>query len=229
MSRTLSILGIAITFVYLGILWFIFDGRLTEILLMPPNEIGDLLAGMFGPLAILWLILGFFQQGIELRQNTKALELQAEELKNSVEQQRELVSVTRSQMEAELAVVRHEQELQKKNALPKFIFHDASIYTNATHSDLVFNSGLENVGNTATSVSISCSSEIRSISPRNFATYKRGEKITVQWIAPAVSDSTEGVWMQIEFIDASGIQGNQRFLAKTSENGRLTGEIIAST
>lgn len=100
MSRTLSILGIAITFVYLGILWFIFDGRLTEILLMPPNEIGDLLAGMFGPLAILWLILGFFQQGIELRQNTKALNLQAEELKNSVEQQREVAAAANKQAEA---------------------------------------------------------------------------------------------------------------------------------
>jgi hypothetical protein len=227
MSRTLSILGVAITVVYLGILWFIFDGRMTEILLMRPNEIGDLLAGMFGPLAILWLILGFFQQGIELRQNTKALELQAEELKNSVEQQRELVNVTRSQMEAELAVVRHEQELQKKNALPLFVFHDA-INVGGGPSHIIFNSGLENVGNTATNVSISCSPEIKSISLRNFATYKRGERNTIQWVVPAVSDVPLEAWMQIDFIDASGVQGKQRFLARIGENGQPTGEIIAS-
>ena len=64
MSRTLSIIGIVLSIAYLGLLWFVFDGRLIEILLMEPNEIGDLLAGIFGPLAILWLILGFFQQGI---------------------------------------------------------------------------------------------------------------------------------------------------------------------
>jgi hypothetical protein len=59
MSRTLSIIGIALTIAYLGVLWFLFDGRLVEIMLMEPNEIGDLLAGIFGPLAILWLILVF--------------------------------------------------------------------------------------------------------------------------------------------------------------------------
>lgn len=100
MSRTLSIIGIALTIAYLGALWFLFDGRLVEIMLMKPNEIGDLLAGLFGPLAILWLILGFFQQGIELRQNTIALHLQAEELKKSVEQQREVALAANKQAEA---------------------------------------------------------------------------------------------------------------------------------
>jgi hypothetical protein len=127
MSRTLSILGVAITVVYLGILWFIFDGRLTEILMMPPNEIGDLLAGMFGPLAILWLILGFFQQGIELRQNTnalklqeKALQAQVDELHNSVQQQKELVDVAKRQLEeARDAWV---QEMQEKMDSQKPVF-----------------------------------------------------------------------------------------------------------
>lgn len=55
-----------------------------EIIAMKPNEFGDLLAGILGPLALLWLVLGFFQQGEELRQSVKALELQSEELRNSV-------------------------------------------------------------------------------------------------------------------------------------------------
>lgn len=122
MSRTLSILGIGITLVYLAFLWFIFDGRSSEISALKPNEIGDLLPGMFGPLAILWLILGFFQQGIELRQNTRALELQAEELKNSVEQQRELVDVSRRQFDVALEALQFERKRQSEDARPEFVF-----------------------------------------------------------------------------------------------------------
>lgn len=107
MSRFLSILGIVLTATYFAVLYFLFHGRLVEIVMMEPNEIGDLLAGAFGPLAIMWLILGFFQQGIELRQNTGALKLQEEalraqvdELKNSVAQQQEMATAANAQIAA---------------------------------------------------------------------------------------------------------------------------------
>jgi hypothetical protein len=58
------------------------------------NEWGDFLAGASAPLAFLWLVIGYFQQGEELGQNTKALkqqeralQLQVDELSQSVEQQ----------------------------------------------------------------------------------------------------------------------------------------------
>lgn len=50
---------------------------------MALNELGDFLAGAFSPLAFLFLYLGYKQQGKELRQNTKALNMQAEELRIS--------------------------------------------------------------------------------------------------------------------------------------------------
>ncbi|TQV85176.1 hypothetical protein FKG94_03025 [Exilibacterium tricleocarpae] len=69
------------------------------------NEWGDFFAGTFAPLAFLWLIAGYIQQGIELRQNTRtlqqqeeALTLQVQELKASVEQQKELVSITKTDL-----------------------------------------------------------------------------------------------------------------------------------
>ncbi len=77
------------------ILWAIFlfcDWESAKI--MKFNEWGDFFAGAFAPLAFLWLVIGYFQQGEELSQNTKALEqqekalqLQVAELKQSVEQQ----------------------------------------------------------------------------------------------------------------------------------------------
>ena len=68
---------------------------------LPPNEFGDFLAGAFAPLAFLWLVLGFWQQGQELRHSADALRLQGRELQHSVEQQRELVEVTREQLHFE--------------------------------------------------------------------------------------------------------------------------------
>jgi hypothetical protein len=47
---------------------------------MAPNAWGDWAGGTFAPLAFLWLVVGYFQQGEELR-------LQAEELRASVKQQ----------------------------------------------------------------------------------------------------------------------------------------------
>ena len=40
------------------------------------NELGDFIAGMIAPLAFLWLIIGYFQQGEEIRANTEELERQ---------------------------------------------------------------------------------------------------------------------------------------------------------
>lgn len=45
------------------------------------NEKGDFIAGILSPLGFMWLIYGYIQQGQELKLNTEALQIQAEELK----------------------------------------------------------------------------------------------------------------------------------------------------
>jgi hypothetical protein len=102
MGRVLAITGIIFSVVYAVFAWWLVGDRIQTLQTMDLNEVGDFLAGAFGPMAILWLVLGFFQQGIELRQGTQALLLQAKELQSSVEQQKELVAVTRDQVNAEL-------------------------------------------------------------------------------------------------------------------------------
>lgn len=104
-------LGLLVTFAYL---------RWDKIVLLDPNSAGDFLAGAFAPLAFLWLVLGFFQQGIELRNSGQALWLQGEELRNSVEQQKALVLTTREQLEFDRDVVTQQRFETLRRAQPAF-------------------------------------------------------------------------------------------------------------
>lgn len=71
-----------------------------ENVLLSANELGDFLAGSFAPLAFLFLYLGYKIQGEELKQNTKALEKQAEELANSVAEQKRLIAIHQEERDA---------------------------------------------------------------------------------------------------------------------------------
>lgn len=110
MGRLLAAIGVFLTFTYLAVLWWLTGDQLHLLKGKQLNEIGDFLAGAFGPVAIFWLVLGFFQQGIELRQGTAALNFQGEELKNAVEQQRLLADVS-------LKTLEHEREARREDAL----------------------------------------------------------------------------------------------------------------
>jgi len=69
---------------------------------LEPNAWGDFLAETFGPLALAWIVLGFFLQSRELQHSVDALRLQAEELRNSVEQQKAMVAVSNEQLALEI-------------------------------------------------------------------------------------------------------------------------------
>lgn len=78
---------------------------------LAPNEFGDFTAGFFSPLALVWLILGYFIQSEELKNSVDALNVQSQELANSVEQYREMVAVDRQRLEFDRqAAARAEQE-----------------------------------------------------------------------------------------------------------------------
>ena len=63
------------------------------------NQLGDFLAGAISPLAFLWLIVGYLQQG-------KAIEIQSRELRAAVEQYRAQARATESLVEHDLRLAR---------------------------------------------------------------------------------------------------------------------------
>ena len=56
------------------------------------NELGDFLGGVSSPLAFLWLVLGFFQSSREIRISSKALHLQAREMRAEMDEQRRVLA-----------------------------------------------------------------------------------------------------------------------------------------
>ena len=83
--------------VILGCIWLYSPDAFNYVNEMKFNDWGDFLGGTFGTVALFWLILGYMLQKQELQQNTKALELQAEELKNTVEEYKHMLEVNKQQ------------------------------------------------------------------------------------------------------------------------------------
>ena len=101
-ARQLFARGVAASTIYVVGLGIYSAFEWQHMLAMKPDEFATFLSGVFAPLAFLWLVLGFRQQGDELQNSARALWLQGEELRNSVEQQRQLVEVSREQLNSEL-------------------------------------------------------------------------------------------------------------------------------
>ena len=161
MNRWLSGLGLVFSAFYLYVVYYFAGSRLGSLETMALNELGDFLAGVFGPISILWLVLGFFQQGLELRQNNEALRLQASELKNSVEQQKELVSVSREQVQAELENMRVAREQRAKSIRPLFAINgDGGSHSGLKH-EMEFS--IQNLGAPVSSVNFDFSGEFQCI------------------------------------------------------------------
>ncbi|WP_166042144.1 hypothetical protein [Sphingosinicella sp. YJ22] len=116
------------------------------------NALGDFLAGTFSPLAFFWLVLGFIQQGHELRHSADALWLQGQELQKSVEQQRELVGVTREQLALEQEARKQLESEASRAALPTLVLHEVG--TTIQEGSSVYHLRLLNLGTTCTLLTI---------------------------------------------------------------------------
>lgn len=167
-----SILIFALSLIYVISEW-------PEIRALEPNEFGDLLAGILGPLALLWLVLGFFQQGEELRQSVRALELQSEELRNSVEQQAALVEVTREQAQAELAALNEERDARRAASAPRFTVHASGGGRSGNLISQKLN--FHNVGAIASDVRVIVEGDVDIVIDRFWSVWGGGEREAMQF------------------------------------------------
>jgi hypothetical protein len=195
--------GIVVTLVWLGTMAVLFYWSSAQASQMKPNEWGDFFAGVFAPLAFLWLVLGYLQQGEELRLSTEALRLQAEELKNSVEQQRELVEVTRQQVEGEREALAYERRQREEEARPSFVVVSrGGSFRGDGHCNYAFS--LSNTGNLATSLLV----DVLPVAGQHrrlldIALFERGKEQRLQFESPQPMQGV-GAQLQLSFKDVLG-------------------------
>lgn len=114
MHKKLEFWGVMGTVIYLLVIASTVAFKFSNFVALELNELGDFLAGAFGPIAFLWLVLGFLQQGRELKLSSDALRLQAEELRNSVAQQTIMAQAAMQQIESQIATLKlQEQEVER--------------------------------------------------------------------------------------------------------------------
>ena len=140
--KRLTALGLLFSALWLSSNVFFVVFTTHEVTAMTLNEWGDFLAGASAPLALLWLVIGYFQHSEELRLNTKALEAQQEELRRQVQETATLAENAKRQAQATEHLVQlnkadREREARReiRKAQPHFVddgggTSGAEIYTN---------------------------------------------------------------------------------------------------
>ena len=206
-----------------GLAWLTW-GRLGALQKMDLNEIGDFMAGAFGPLAILWLVLGYFQQGIELRQNSNALQMQADELANSVQQQAELVAVSKAQLQyekdifaAQQAEARHLAEQQSIRMRPKYRLSYVSRRGHVEPHLVVNEFRLLNVGHACTDIHLRLDAERSIITSSNLSGLEKMKSATIN--LNSHKDAHEVAILNIQCTDGLGEEFTKMFSIEMGSSG----------
>lgn len=205
-SRGLTVFGLAATVTWClllaGYAWLARDKWAG----LEPNAVGDFFSGAFAPLAFLWLVLGFFQQGTELRQSSEALRLQGRELQNSVRQQRELVKVTREQLQFDSAMLAAQRDELERTAKPIIAIRQGG--NGPGNSGTRRHSfGVNNYGKRCTAVRVLVDGKARG----GQELLDTGGTITFYLDFPPAGTIVP-VHVEVSYIDDRGISGRQSFL-----------------
>lgn len=168
--RTLAGWGITVLWL-VAVAWMLLPD-LDKFLEMELNGKGDFIAGAAAPLAFLWLVIGYFQQGEELQQNTRALTLQGRELalqvielRKSVAAQDRLAAAADGDAALKKAELADRRAAEKRALQPSFFFrctgmnkpgpnHTKIFYSVRNSGAAVTNLGIEFVAGSVNEVSM---------------------------------------------------------------------------
>jgi hypothetical protein len=215
-AKKLEFWGILGTVIYLVIISATVAVKFEKFLALELNELGDFLAGAFGPIAFLWLVLGFLQQGRELRLSTDALQLQAAELKHSVEQQSIMADAAVRQIDA----ARQALELQVQEAERALIadFEVRPYSKSGGAKEIVNKVKISNNRNVAYKVTTEISGSLPFNQKNNHGTMRAGVEVELELHYPPVSEPQVGD-LVIMYEDVNGVPRIDTFHVRvTNEN-----------
>jgi len=173
--------------------------KFEDLIALKLNEIGDLAAGVFGPLAFLWLILGYLQQGKELKASTDALKLQAKELNNSVAQQEMMVA------SQERSLINYENSIEP-------LLKALVVYAGWDEGDFYCTVSIENFGEYCELISVYSHAKSGASSSDNLDPLFTGDLVTYRFNGLNEFEEFE---ITVEYTARSGIKNAQSFDMKT--------------
>jgi hypothetical protein len=149
-NKPLLLFASIISAFYIFLVFFLFThncpGYPKYALPVEANELGDLLAGVFSPLAFLWLIVGYFLQASELSLTRKELNRQTIALNDQVQ-------ATSRAVELEAEYQRERKKNKDKMAAPILEYNGLSKGTQSRNPQL----SIKNRGGSITSVNVKVS------------------------------------------------------------------------
>ncbi|MBC3906220.1 hypothetical protein [Undibacterium umbellatum] len=193
----------------LTIIWFLLGGLIVyskwpftpELKI---NEIGDALAGFFSPVAFLWLVYGYLQQGRELKLSSDALRLQAQELQNSVQQQKALVEIGQSELAAMQLAMEKQSDQEKEKFRPVFFIQGQGTGSGKQKVIRVTYT-IKNTGSTISKFEIS--SENLLIEPHKYEIFQRDQTIKFSFEIDALIE--QNLTITCVYVNGEGVQEKQ--------------------
>lgn len=207
----LTIAGCVLTTGWLIFFGFIICLRWERVEELKLNELGDFFAGFFAPLAFLWLVLGFAQQGRELRLSSEALRMQVRELNASVQQQREMVRVAELSHRTETAAYRDQRRRERATADPHFVFsenRDGGHYA-LDGTGIAVGITLRNDGGTVSNLHFSYTGELPSRPIEHLLALPKGHEQSLLFVIP--ESGLDEFTLSISYFDFYQKQGVRNF------------------
>ena len=129
-GKELLEIGTKLTYYYFAFFLLFFGWKIPSLFFSPLNNIGDFLAGVFGPIAFGWLIIGYLMQN--------------KELKNSVKQTSEAQRLARDQLEFQKKI--NDEHKRQEHNRNQPIFEIKAVNINCKKTMCHYSIELENRG-----------------------------------------------------------------------------------